>query len=339
MFISDIHGSHHYMKQAIEMFKKEGADKLVILGDVLYHGPRNPLTKEYSPMDVYSILNEYQDDIIAVRGNCDSEVDQMVLEFPVMDDYQIIDLGNRKLFITHGHLYDENKMPDLQKGDVFIHGHYHVHISKLVDGVHYLNAGSISLPKETSCNSYGIIEDDLFMIKDLNGNVVTYYPFDDNFRFYLRNFTINDAADIFENMNDKIAFNCGFKNHLEVSETEAVINDVFDVNTYAICDKETNELIGNVSHRIPKDCLELNEKQYREFGYYMFDKSSGKNIMSQALEFLMSRLNFDNYVLAILDDNIASCRVAEKNGFIDTQNPITCEWFNGEKKQLLVYVK
>ncbi len=172
MVISDIHGSLYYTKQVIDIFNKGDFDKLIILGDILYHGPRNPLTKDYNPMEVYELLNTYKDKIIAVRGNCDSEVDQMVLEFDIMQDYKVINLSSRDVFITHGHLYDKDKMPSLNQGDVFIHGHYHIHLTENLDGIYYLNPGSISLPKGSSVNSYGIITNDYFKICDLMSNVV-----------------------------------------------------------------------------------------------------------------------------------------------------------------------
>ena len=118
--ISDIHGSLYYLKKVMEIFGKENYDKLVILGDELYHGPRNPLPKDYSPKEVIEILNKYKDKIIAVRGNCDSEVDQMVLSYPIMSDYSMIYLGNKRVFLTHGHIYNiDNPLP-MSEGDILL---------------------------------------------------------------------------------------------------------------------------------------------------------------------------------------------------------------------------
>ncbi len=186
MIISDIHGSLYYTKKALLAFKAQKADKLIILGDILYHGPRNPLTKDYNPQEVYTLLNQYQDQIIAVRGNCDSEVDQMVLEFPMMDDYKIIDLITRKLWISHGHLYHENNLPNMNPCDVLINGHFHIHVSKMINQIHYLNPGSIALPKEDSCHSYGTIADDIFMIHNFEQQIKLIYPFAEQFTFYLQ---------------------------------------------------------------------------------------------------------------------------------------------------------
>lgn len=172
MFVSDIHGSLYYAKKAIEKFKEEGASHLMVIGDVLYHGPRNPLPKDYNPAAVADLLNEYKDKIVAVRGNCDSEVDQMVLNFPMMGDYHIIMKENYKIFMTHGHLYNKNQMPELNAGDAFIHGHFHLPMAEKLGDAYYLNPGSITLPKENNPNSYAVLENDLFEIKDLEGHVI-----------------------------------------------------------------------------------------------------------------------------------------------------------------------
>lgn len=172
MFLSDIHGSKKYVDKAIEKFAEENAIQLVLLGDLMYHGPRNPLTDEYNPKEVADILNKYKDKIVAVRGNCDSEVDQMLVEFPIMSDYIEIIFNNRKIFATHGHIYNKENMPLLNRGDIFIHGHFHLPMAEVYKEVYYLNPGSITLPKENNKNSYAILEDDLYTIKDLDGNTI-----------------------------------------------------------------------------------------------------------------------------------------------------------------------
>ncbi len=172
MFLSDIHGSIEYLKLAIEKFEEEKADRLVLLGDHMYHGPRNQLPNGYDPKEVANLLNQYKEKIVAVRGNCDSEVDQMLLEFPTMGDYVEIVLEGYKLFATHGHLYNKEKMPMLNRGDIFIQGHTHIPMAEVYKEVYYLNPGSISLPKEDSKRSYAILENNNFSIKDLDGNIV-----------------------------------------------------------------------------------------------------------------------------------------------------------------------
>ncbi len=172
MFISDIHGSAYYMEQCIKQFEKENCDNLVLLGDLLYHGPRNDLPKEYAPKKVAEILNRYKDKIISVRGNCDSEVDQMMLEFPILSDYTHLFIDGHRFFLTHGHHYHEDALPPLSKNDVLVYGHYHVPIAKKVNDLYILNPSSISLPK-AGVNSFGIYEDHIFTIKTFDDEVVT----------------------------------------------------------------------------------------------------------------------------------------------------------------------
>lgn len=171
-FISDIHGSAYYIRKALENFNKENADYIVILGDELYHGARNPLPLEYNPKEVAKLLNEFADRIIAVRGNCDSEVDEMVLNFPMMTSYSTILYNDIRLFLTHGHIYNEDNLPKLRDGDVFIYGHTHIPKAEKKGNIFIINPGSITLPKENNPNSYGVLEDNIFKIKDLEGNII-----------------------------------------------------------------------------------------------------------------------------------------------------------------------
>lgn len=168
---SDVHGSYYYAKEIIRAYKEEKADKIVLLGDVLYHGPRNNLPKDYNPKQVYELLNEYKNEILCVRGNCDSEVDQMVLEFPIMADYAIISHKNNVVFVTHGHLYNKQTPPLLNKGDVLLHGHTHVTAVENCGNYTYINPGSVSLPKQDSESGYIIFEDGVFTFKTFDGRV------------------------------------------------------------------------------------------------------------------------------------------------------------------------
>ncbi|BDR67587.1 phosphoesterase [Clostridium tetani] len=170
-FISDIHGSSYYLEKVINIFEKEKADYLVILGDELYHGARNPLPKEYNPKKVAEILNTYKNKIIAVRGNCDSEVDQMVLNYPIMSDYSIILYNNRRLFLTHGHIYNKNNLPTISNGDVLIYGHTHLPLAERINNIFIINPGSITFPKENTPHCYGILENNTFKIKTLDEEV------------------------------------------------------------------------------------------------------------------------------------------------------------------------
>ena len=169
MIASDIHGSAYYCRELLAAFEREGASKLLLLGDVLYHGPRNDLPRDYAPKQVIEMLNGIKEKLLCVRGNCDTEVDQMVLDFPVLADYAILAVGERMIYATHGHVYNEGKLPPLQKGDVLLHGH--THVPKCVEHEEYLyiNPGSVSIPKENSPHSYLILEDGQLTWKSLDG--------------------------------------------------------------------------------------------------------------------------------------------------------------------------
>lgn len=175
LIASDIHGSAYFCRQLLEAYKKEGAEKLLLLGDILYHGPRNDLPKEYAPKEVIAMLNPLKEEILCVRGNCDTEVDQMVLEFPILADYAFLYEKNRMIFITHGHVFNENHLPMLKKGDILLHGHTHIPACKEYENYVYLNPGSVSIPKEGSAHSYLLYEDGTFYWKNLEGEVYQQY--------------------------------------------------------------------------------------------------------------------------------------------------------------------
>lgn len=177
MFASDIHGSAFYCRRMLELYKNSGAKRLVLLGDILYHGPRNDLPREYAPKEVIAMLNPLKDELLAVRGNCDTEVDQMVLEFPILADYGLLLVGETRLYATHGHVYNENHLPPLTDGDALIHGHTHLLEAKEItaeDGrrIKILNPGSVSIPKGGNPATYALLEDGVFTIFTLDGDVV-----------------------------------------------------------------------------------------------------------------------------------------------------------------------
>lgn len=177
MFASDIHGSAFYCRRMLELYKNSGAKRLVLLGDILYHGPRNDLPREYAPKEVIAMLNPLKDELLAVRGNCDTEVDQMVLEFPILADYGLLLVGETPLYATHGHVYNENHLPPLTDGDALIHGHTHLLEAKEItaeDGrrIKILNPGSVSIPKGGNPATYALLEDGVFTILTLDGDVV-----------------------------------------------------------------------------------------------------------------------------------------------------------------------
>ena len=175
MIASDIHGSAYYCSRLIEAYKTEQAERLLLLGDVLYHGPRNDLPRDYAPKKVIEMLNAMKDDIFAVRGNCESEVDQMVLQFPVLAEYALIPAGDSLIYAVHGHNYNEKNLPPLHKGDILINGHTHVPKCVEHDDYVYMNPGSVSIPKEDSHHGYMIFEDNVFIWKDLDGEVKNIY--------------------------------------------------------------------------------------------------------------------------------------------------------------------
>ncbi len=163
----DLHGSALYTRRLMEAFDRELGDRLLLLGDLLYHGPRNDLPDGYDPKEVLSLLNGRRDRIFCVRGNCDTEVDQMVLEFPILAEYLLLPLGDRLLCATHGH----HEPPPLRPGDLLLCGHTHVPACEKRDELFYLNPGSVSIPKENSPHSYMTLEDGHFRWKDLSGRV------------------------------------------------------------------------------------------------------------------------------------------------------------------------
>lgn len=173
MIASDLHGSAYYCRKMLEAFEREGADRLFLLGDLLYHGPRNDLPREYAPKEVIPLLNEKKEKLLCVRGNCDAEVDQMVLEFPVLADYAVLPVGQRLIYATHGHIYHVKNLPPLAPGDVLLHGHTHVPAwTEFGQGNLYLNPGSVSIPKEDSPHSYMTLEGNTMQWKELESGAV-----------------------------------------------------------------------------------------------------------------------------------------------------------------------
>ena len=169
---SDLHGAAPAVRTLSQRIDEEAPDRVLLLGDLLYHGPRNDLPEGYAPKEVLAILNDMAERVIAVRGNCDAEVDQMVLQFPIMADYALFDLDGRTAFITHGHLFNLDNLPPHKPGDLLIHGHTHVLTVQEKDGMTYINPGSAALPKENHPKSYMIYENGVFTIKTLTGDVI-----------------------------------------------------------------------------------------------------------------------------------------------------------------------
>ena len=171
LIASDIHGSAYYCEKLLEAYKREQADKMLLLGDLLYHGPRNDLPEGYAPKKVIELLNAMKTEILCVRGNCEAEVDQMVLEFPVLADYAILDAGKHMIFATHGHVHNNNNLPPIKAGDILLHGHTHVPVCEEYETHIYMNPGSVSIPKENSPHSYMTFDGKVFQWKTLDGEV------------------------------------------------------------------------------------------------------------------------------------------------------------------------
>ena len=166
LIASDIHGSAYWCRKLMEQIETEQPDKVILLGDLLYHGPRNDLPKDYCPKEVIPMLGSLKEKILAVRGNCEAEVDQMVLPFPCMADYALVEADGVTLYLTHGHLHSPDRLPPLQPGTVFLSGHTHIKLDKTVDGIRCLNPGSVSIPKDGS-HSYLLYEDGSFSFRIL----------------------------------------------------------------------------------------------------------------------------------------------------------------------------
>lgn len=172
VFASDLHGSAYYARMLPEIDRREQPERIVLLGDLLYHGPRNDLPRDYAPKEVIGILNGMKQRLLCVRGNCEAEVDQMVLTFPVMADYCALPLGEHILYATHGHVHGETNPPPLMDGDVLLCGHTHVPAFNRHEGFTYVNPGSTSIPKNGSAHSYMTLEDGLFSWKDLESGAI-----------------------------------------------------------------------------------------------------------------------------------------------------------------------
>lgn len=158
---SDIHGSAYWCRRLCRFVEEETPDRLLLLGDLLYHGPRNDLPREYAPKDVIPMLAKYKDRILAVRGNCEAEVDQMVLPYPCLADCAQVFADGLTLYLTHGHHHNPENLPPLPKGSVFLSGHTHVKLDEEIGGIRCLNPGSVSIPKDGS-HSCILYEDGTF---------------------------------------------------------------------------------------------------------------------------------------------------------------------------------
>ena len=173
LIASDIHGSTEHCEQLFSAWEREKPDKILLLGDCLYHGPRNHLPEDYDTKRTMEVLNSLKSHIISVRGNCDSEVDQMVLEFPLMNTYEMIETDGLVLFATHGHVYNPSSPPPFVAFDVMLNGHTHISALQNLEEFYYANPGSVSIPKGGTQNSYMTYEDRCFVLHRLSDGAET----------------------------------------------------------------------------------------------------------------------------------------------------------------------
>jgi putative phosphoesterase len=173
--ISDIHGNFEFLNIALNYYRDFKCNKIILLGDILNHGPRNKITKGYDPLKVSEKLNTFKEDIISVKGNCDSEVDQMLLEFPIMSSYSNILTDNKQIFLTHGHKFNKDNLPSIGKNQILLYGHTHIPMAEKNNNIICLNPGSISVPKNDTPNSFGIIENGNFEVFNIEGKKILNY--------------------------------------------------------------------------------------------------------------------------------------------------------------------
>ena len=173
LVISDIHGSAYYAKKIKEIVEKENPDKIILLGDLYYHGPRNDLSQEYNPMEVAEILNSLKDKLLVVKGNCDAEVDEMISDFK-FEEYLLLDINGKKIYFNHGHKYNIENIP-YEDFEILIYGHIHQGFIQEKEGYLFANPGSISLPKCGTEHSYLILEEDKLILKNVEGTVLQEY--------------------------------------------------------------------------------------------------------------------------------------------------------------------
>lgn len=172
LIVSDIHGSSYYAKRLEKIYKKENPDKIVLLGDIYYHGPRNDLTQEYNPMEVAKILNNLKEKLLVVKGNCDAEVDEMISEFEFQENIQM-KVNDKNLFFTHGHKYNMEQLPPLGIDiDIMMYGHFHTGFITKENNIIFANPGSISLPKANTEHSYLILDENKIVLKNLEGKII-----------------------------------------------------------------------------------------------------------------------------------------------------------------------
>lgn len=169
---TDIHGSAYWAQKVVDKFAESQANVLVLLGDIYYHGPRNPMPKDYSPKNVANILNTVADKMLVLKGNCDSEVDQYVSDFQFVGDTFVMTENGTKIYLTHGHIFNEQNLPKLSDGDVLIHGHFHSTTVNVVNNVTVIGLSSCALPKTDNVPCYAILDENQIVICDFDDGIL-----------------------------------------------------------------------------------------------------------------------------------------------------------------------
>ena len=327
MIASDLHGSAYYAKKLMDAYAAEAPDKLLLLGDLLYHGPRNALPEGYDCMAVAGMLNSVKDRIVAVRGNCDCEIDQMVLEFPMMGDYALLCVNGLTLYATHGHLWDAVNPPPMAPGAVLLNGHFHVPTCEQHDGFLYVNPGSTSIPKDGSVGSYLVLEDQTFTWKDMDGHAYKSFtvPFLETPRLILRRFREEDFPDF------RVIAMDEERNHMmanpQVSD-EAEARNLFhwlkdkEPRDYAVVLRSTGRVVGDLTvydRPTVSDRPELTGKRGRELSFSIAGPYRRQGLIEEALNAVIAHLfeeeGADYIASGYFDFNEPSRRLHEKLGF------------------------
>ncbi len=170
LIASDLHGSAKYIGQLVQQIRIQQPDQVILLGDLLYHGPRNKLPDGYDPVEASELINSFGEKVLfCVRGNCDAEVDQTLIKFPIMSEYETLDVGSHRIFFTHGHHYNAENLPPIGSCDTLIHGHTHIPCRVRSHGVLVCNPGSVSIPKGDSERGYLVLENETLSFFTLEG--------------------------------------------------------------------------------------------------------------------------------------------------------------------------
>ncbi len=171
LIASDVHGSAYFAQEIVDAAKREKADKIILLGDIYNHGPRNPLPKDYAPLKVAEILNGVKANLLVIKGNCDSQVDTLISEFDFIENACVLSNG-KTVFLTHGHVYNKDDKPKTEFNAV-VYGHFHTGFIEKKGSTVFVNCGSVSLPKNGTPSSYVVLDEGVIQLKTINGDEIS----------------------------------------------------------------------------------------------------------------------------------------------------------------------